>query len=297
MPYSLNPHIPKVRAKAVMLVVKHGWSIRQVARHIGVAPSTVCRWMEYAPAAGTVHTIPTRSSRPLHSPNAVDESIVDRIIEIRMQRGRCAEVIHAQLKREGMLVSLSTVKRTLDRRGLTKKKSKWKKYHLSGERPIPKAPGILLQMDTVHIWKHRYDRLYIFTLIDLYSRWAYAHASPTLSAATAYKVCSTAQYLAPFHFSCIQSDHGPEFSSFFTTMLQSKNIRHRHSRVRQPNDNAHIERFNRTIQDELKTQIIQYKSNITKLNVEIMHYLHYYNTQRLHLGINLKTPNEMLQSS
>jgi transposase InsO family protein len=40
------------------------------------------------------------------------------------------------------------------------------------------------------------------------------------------------------------------FSTRFTHLLKRKNMSHGHSRVRQANDNAHVERFNRTPQDE-----------------------------------------------
>jgi len=36
----------------------------------------------------------------------------------------------------------------------------------------------------------------------------------------------------------------------YETRLESKRIKIRHTRLGKPNDNAHIERFNRTIQEE-----------------------------------------------
>lgn len=297
MSYTTNPHIAKVRARAVFLVKKEGWSMRKVARYIGVEPSTVSRWVKAAPDhAGAIYAIPTKSSRPKTSPNKIDSDIEKRIIEIRLARGRCAEVIHAELAREQLLVSLSTVKRVLDRYGLRKKKSPWKKYHLSGERPIPENPGNLLQMDSIHITKQRgvYDRIYIVTLIDVYSRWTYAKAFERISTHAAVQTAYTAQALSCFSFQCIQTDNGPEFTKYFTTMVESKGMQHRHTRVRKPNDNAHIERFNRTIQDEMKTDILKYRNNIPWLNRSINEYLKYYNTERLHMGLGYQTPQEIL---
>ena len=48
----------------------------------------------------------------------------------------------------------------------------------------------------------------------------------------------------------MQSDNGLEFSEHFAQRLKSNNIALRHTRLGRPNDNAHIERFNRTIQEE-----------------------------------------------
>ena len=141
------------------------------------------------------------------------------------------------------------------------------------------------------------QRIYIFTLIDVCSRWAYARASARLSAHLLLEFVREAQQKSGFQFLCIQSDHGPEFTGHFTTFVQADGVRHRHTRVRQPNDNAHIERFNRTIQEEMRSEILRYRSNISLLNQEIRKYLVYYNEERLHMGLDYKTPSQVLRSS
>lgn len=296
MPYTLNPYLPRVRAVAVRYVRERGWTMRKTARYLGVQPSSVSRWLARAPD-GPVHAIPTASSRPYASPRAIDPSIVERIRAVRMQRGRCAEVVHAQLAREGTIVSLSTVKRTLVREGLLRTRSPWKHLHQSGERPTINNAGDLVEVDSIHLMTSHTTRTYIITLIDCCSRWAFARAVPRITAPAAVRVVGQARSAASFPFACIQSDHGSEFSTHFTRKLLVWKIRHRHSRVRQPNDNAHIERFNRTIQDELHTDILRYRDNLRKLNASLADYLAYYNTQRLHLGLGCQTPEEVLQRS
>lgn len=296
MAYTTNPHIGKVRAKAVQLVKYQGWSRRAVARHLGVAHSTIVRWTQKAPLDMTnMHKIETESSRPHTSPNRIAAEIEERIVSLRLERGRCAEVIHAQLLRDSMVCSLSTVKRILDRRGLVQKRSKWKKTFQSGERPQAHVPGQFLQMDTVHIMQTKEKRMYIFTMVDVYSRWAYARATHELSALRALRMVYQAQQIAQFPFQCIQSDHGPEFGRRFTQRMEYLGIRHRHSRVRKPNDNAHVERFNRTIQEEMHHDIMHYKLKLKTLNLRIGTYLEYYNNERLHLGINCQTPLEVVR--
>ena len=296
MPYTQNPHMPKVRAKAVDLVKIYGWSTREVSRHIGVHHSTVSRWVKASPDF-RVFKIPTKSSKPHSSPNKISKKIEDRIVEIRLDRKRCAQVIHAQMIQEGYQVSESTVKRVLKRRGLIEKRSKWKKYHLSGERPKAEKPGVLVQTDSIHIMQTKKERMYIFTLIDCFSRWANAKASGKINSQLAFNFYKESKQLAEFPFTCIQSDHGSEFSKHFTVFVQAEGVRHRHSRVRQPNDNAHIERFNRTIQEEMMDEIRRYKCNPKRLNREIKEYLKYYNNERLHMGIDFQTPTQVLQSS
>ena len=153
MPYTTNPHLPKVRRDTVLLV-RRGWSIRKAARYVGVNPGTVCRWVKKAPADGRL-VIPTQSSRPKTSPQTLPRQMIKAIIQQRQGRRRCGQVIHQELLRQGVKVSLSSVQRTLDRCGLLKKRSLWKRPHDATPRPIPAYSGALMQTDTVHIIAQR----------------------------------------------------------------------------------------------------------------------------------------------
>lgn len=293
MPYTTNPHIAKVRRDAVNLVKYRKWSMRRVALRYGIEPSTVSRWCKLPMATGW-SKLRTRSSRPKTSPNALKKEIVEAIIKKRIGRRRCGQVIHAELLREGILVSLPSVQRTLGRLGFLKKRSPWKRPHDATERPIVTHSGALIQVDTIHILLPNGQRLYIYTLIDLYSRWAYAEVVDKISANGSVIFVRRAQKTSPFKFEMIQTDHGSEFSTWFTHGLKTKEVNHRHSRVRRSNDNAHIERFNRTIQEECLDHTANTLNNFKK---EIPIYLKYYNTERLHMGINYQTPQEVLRSS
>src|SRR3989344_9020241 len=48
MPYTTNPHLPRLRMEAAQLVLRQGWSTRQVARYTGFDQSTVVRWVAKA---------------------------------------------------------------------------------------------------------------------------------------------------------------------------------------------------------------------------------------------------------
>jgi transposase InsO family protein len=149
-------------------------------------------------------------------------------------------------------------------------------------------------VDTIHILLPNGERLYVYTMIDLYSRWAYAEVTERIGAEWSIRFARRASLASPFRFEMIQTDHGSEFSTWFTHGLLGMKIEHRHSRVRQSNDNAHIERFNRTIQEECLDHTAHTLTNFKK---EIPKYLTYYNTERLHMGINYQTPLEVLRRS
>ncbi len=289
MSYSKNPNLPKVRVEAVKMV-RSGQSTRAEARHFGFAQSTIVKWNKKVPPnTYQYRVIPTESSRPKHHPNELDDEIVRQILEYRHATRRGAEFIHFMLHRDGVAVSLSSVKRTLSRHGLTKY-SKWKKWHKSTPRPSPETPGSLVETDTIHDGRKDGSQLYIYTLIDVHSRWAYAHPTKRISVAGGARFALAAQRAAPFVFETVQTDHGPEFSKWFTKKLAEQNIEHRYTRVRKPNDNAHIERFNRTIQEEC---IFRLPRKLTVWEKEIPQYLHYYNHERPHMGIDWLTPVDL----
>jgi transposase InsO family protein len=217
---------------------------------------------------------------------------VEAIIVQREKRGRCAEIVHRELRSQGIEVSLSSVKRTLKRQGLIKKRSPWKRWHFTASRPLAKNPGDLVQIDTIHVIVGQ-QRFYVYTLIDIASRWAYAKVFLRINTHNSLKFIKEAQRKAGFSFKMIQSDHGSEFSAWFTEHLGKLGVSHRHSRVRKANDNGHVERFNRTLQEECLNRLI--KSPIIYQQA-INEYLPYYNSERLHLGINFKTPLEVVLS-
>lgn len=293
MPYTSNPNLPRVRAEAVKMV-RSGQSTRAVARHFGFSQSAIVKWCRKVPEnVYQYRVIPTESSRPRHHPHEIDESIVQRILELRRDTRRGAEFIHVLLERDGVAVSLSSVKRTLSRHGLTKY-GKWKKWHQSTPRPLPEAPGLLVETDTIHDGRKDGTELYIYTLIDVHSRWAYAQPDKKISVAGGALFANHAQDAAPFHFQTVQTDHGPEFSKWFTKKLAERNTNHRYTRVRKPNDNAHIERFNRTIQEEC---ILRLPRRLEVWQREIPEYIRYYNCERPHMGLDWLTPAEQLQKS
>ena len=292
MAYTTNPNIPRVRGHAVEMV-RRGFSTRTVARHFGFSQSAIVKWCAKAKKRG-YGAIPTKSSRPQTSPHALSRDIVSAIISERVGRRRCAEHVYYALKNRGVAASLSSVKRTLERCQLTKKRSLWKRPHDATARPLPAHAGALLQADTVHVIAPDGSRIYVYTLIDLYSRWAYAEVAERIGADASTRLITRARNAAPFRFEMVQTDHGSEFSTWFTHSLWRMGVKHRHSRVRQSNDNAHVERFNRTIQEECLDRTTH---TIPAFKKALDEYLPYYNTERTHMGINYQIPSQLIPSS
>lgn len=288
MPYTTNEKMPRIRREAARLVGQ-GWSARKVGRYFGFHHTAVMRWVRIARRIG-YHPISTKSSMPHSHPRRTNENIEKEVVHLRIETKRCTEAIHLMLKLKGIKVSKNTVHRILDRRGLLKKRNKRKWCHPRVERPKVVKSGDLVEIDTIHRMIDEKKRLYVFSLLDVHSRSAYAKAYAKMNGRTSIKFVREAQRQSSFKFSMIQSDHGPEFSSWFVQRIKKD---HRFTRLGKPNDNAHIERFNRTIQEECLDKL---PNDVRKINCALKKYLRYYNTERIHLSINT-TPHQVVLRS
>lgn len=296
MAYSSNPLLPKARVWAIKLVIQEDLPLLVAARRAGIHRVTLWRWLKRWQESGydTRHKyLPTVSSRPKRPAGCLSKVVVERIVYWRQRTGRCAAMVHAHCKREGTVVSLASVKRVLKRLGLLRPVSKWKRYRKSVPRPPVTNPGTLVQTDTIHlVHPLTKQRVYLYTLIDLYSRWAYVEYHEHLSQKLSLAFLARGQAWAGFKFQCVQADNGPEFGIWLKDMLASRGTTLRHSRVRKPNDNAHIERFNRTIQEEC---LLSRHPQSETIHQKLFGWLAYYNEERLHSGIQYRTPAEMLR--
>lgn len=285
MAYTTNEKVGKVRIAAIRMMAG-GKSSREVARYFGYNQSTIARWYQRRHEAWHQRELPTRSSRPHSSPRHTPRDIEGLIIAKRKELKRCAEVVYQSLRRDGIAVSVSTVKRVLNRYGMLKKRSPWKKTRRYPIRPDIAFQGDLVEFDTIHLVDKYNKRSYVYTAIDVYSRYGFAVCSKKATCAATLTFLKQCRSYFPFEIRCIQTDNGSEFGKWFTDHC---NCVHRHNHPRSPNENGHLERFNRTIQEEMPRHNL-----CLTIPKDVSQYLRHYNHERLHMGINYKTPTEML---
>lgn len=266
-------------------MVRGGKNTREVARHFGYSQSAIAKWCKKAPG-WDAKRIETRVSRPKSHPNSLSKEKIAAIIKARVDHNRCSEVVHEYLKRDGVDVSLSSVKRTLKRFRLLKTRSPWKKKRRYPPRPEAEKPWDLVQFDTVHLGPPG-SRSYVYTALDVYSRYGFAMVSDKANCLVSVKFFR--QVTRQFQIRTVQTDNGPEFGLFFTDAVKRAGAYHRHIHPRSPNENGHLERFNRTLQEETLAWGEGLSSDA------ISKFITHYNEKRLHMGLKFKTPAEALK--
>ena len=173
---------------------------------------------------------------------------------------------------------------------------------------IKERMGQLGHVDCHHlgraIIRGQSQKLYLVCLLDDHSRLAWAEVTHDVTALTvmfaAMKCISVLQGEYGIRFEEIISDNGPEFGQKqsqsknnhpFERLLIELGIVHRYTRPYRPQTNGKVERFWRTLREDLIEETDF--DTIEELKDELMQYMLYYNQQRPHQGINGKTPAEM----
>ena len=110
------------------------------------------------------------STQPKTSPKETPIRLKELVIEKRKVTKLCAKKIHWKLKKDGVLVPISTIGKILKDEGLVKKyrMKKIKYKHVKVER----QPGELVEIDVKHVPGPIKGRKYHqYTAIDTASRW------------------------------------------------------------------------------------------------------------------------------
>lgn len=319
MSYCTGKNIEIARGKAVKMLVLEKKPVGAVADRFGVHRSNIWRWYQkwkkinnhiqlnnlvrrqYLGVSPYKYEIckwriGSEPSAPKH-PHRLSSELVELVLNVRDQIRRCAEVVWHYINVNLCIkISLSSVRRILKRHSRLEKYRKHKNKPYKGiSRPKILSPGDLVEIDTIHLFNPiGKQKRYIYTIVDLYSRMAYARAYKELKPIHSLDTILEAEQYFGFNFKMVQSDNGLEFARYFETKLEAKGIQIRHTRLGRPNDNAHIERFNRTIQEECTGSYYLESESLKKLDNKILGYIDFYNYKRIHLGIGYRTPAGML---
>jgi putative transposase len=219
-----------------------------------------------------------------HKIDPISTSTVGRVIN-RLKKSRSIPITKPSQK-----VYLDARAGKLRVRIIKKQKKKRRKDY------VPDKPGDLVQIDTVEI---RIDgmRRFIISAIDITSRFTFSLGYKQLNSRNAKDFLSKLQTVSPFVIKHIQSDNGLEFHGEFQDTLELQNIIQFFNYPRSPKMNAYIERYNRTIQEEFAYHnLTNMGYDMEQFNKDLIDYLMYYNFQRPHIGIDMKSPIQYLQS-
>lgn len=177
---------------------------------------------------------------------------------------------------------------------------------------IKERMGELGHIDCHHLGKNiirgKVQKLYLVCLLDDHSRLAWVEVTEDVTSLTV--MFATLKCINMLHdeyqikFEEILSDNGPEFGQRtskskmqhpFERMLIELGIKHRYTRPYRPQTNGKVERFWKTLKEDL-LEGTDFDS-LEELKDEVLQYMCYYNHERPHMGIEGKTPAAMAEKA
>ena len=231
--------------------------------------------------------------------------IIDKIKSIR-QRGYNRFEISRQLKKnDNIAISPSSAYRLMRKLGINQLNPIIKE---EVRRIIKMSAGELGHIDIHYVTGgtvkelSKNNRLYLLGIIDSYSRICWIEVIDSIKsinvAFAAMDIMMRLKERYDIEFKEMMSDNGSEFASKnnpdhpFEKMLTFYNIKHRYTKPFSPKTNGKIERFWKTIEEELLSG--EQFETLEDFKRHILGYNLYYNEHRIHQGINNKMPVEMV---
>lgn len=281
--------------KILSTLKANGGDYVQTAKELGIHKSTVYRWKKRSYAFGrqNINGVRRKSTRPHNVRYILTTEEKRLIIEVRKKRGCTAEKIKHILK---LKVHHRTIHRFLKRAGYVREYGYHRRprfqdtFHMHAKNTHTVG---YLQMD-VKVVTPELSGLpwtcFEYAVIDIFSRYKEAVILNQLDQDGSMVALLEILPKLPFKVVFIQTDNGLEFQKKFQNLLRGMNIRHHLIHKSTPNENAVIERSFRTDEEEFYFRIEKRPKHYDELRDLLREFLHYYNHERLHMGINFKTP-------
>lgn len=209
-------------------------------------------------------------------------------------------------KNGSRLVSPSGVYNIIKRSGMNVLRTETKELK---RKIIQEKPGELGHIDCHYIKKDLIGdgkkQYYLVCVIDGYSRIAWAEVVEDIKSLTVMfatmRLFNALKANYQIKFEKVLTDNGAEFASRnntkqhpFERMLLEVGVSHKYTRPYRPQTNGKVERFWRTIKDDL-LESGGFES-VAKLEEELFKYMIYYNEIRPHQSLNGKTPLSTLEN-
>jgi transposase InsO family protein len=259
---------------------------------------------------------------PIHKthPQTTPEAVVEQILALSLAHPAWGCVrLSAHLKLAGIAVSSPTIQDILIRADMGRKFARllqleeqvategleltpeqtqavekgnpcYRERHVESSRP-----GELLAADTYSVGKFNgIGKVYLHTVVDTYGSYAFGflHTSKLPAAAVAVVHNEVLPFYAErgLPVSAILTDNGREFCGTaahpYELYLALNDLEHRRTKVRHPQTNGFVERFQLTIKEEFFGVTLRETlyDSVEALQAALDTWLAYYTTERPHLG-------------
>lgn len=299
-------NIKEERFRWIKPILEKEISIKNLVKVCPYSERSLKRWLKDFRIKG-MEALEPKSTRPKTAPNETPIWIKERAIALRKETNLCAQKLHWRLKKQGLIVPVSTIGKILKDENLVRKyrvrKIKYK--YIKAER----KPGELVEIDVKYVpGCVRGRRYYQYTAIDTASKWRHLEVYDDQTNFHSILFLQKIIEIFPHKIQAIKTDNGSIFTNFYTSMTKRSdmtvktvhaldqfcakhNIIHYLIDPGKPAQNGTVERSHREDQKFYDRNIFK---NIIDLENKIRIWNEEYNNLE-HCSLNGKTPLEMLQ--
>lgn len=270
-----------------------------LCREYGITRRTGMKWKARYEAQ---EPLSDRSRRPNSSPTRTPEAVERRILELRTENpGWGAKTLRKVLENQGEqnLPCVKTVNNILHRHGCISPEESQKRQPFT--RYEKEKCNMMWQTDFKGEFRMEDNNYcYPLTIIDDHSRFSIKIA-PRLSTKNVVIPVFTEVFHEYGLPDSILSDNGSQFAGFrkgytqFERWLMELDILPIHGRIKHPQTQGKIERFHRTMKQELLNHISI--SNIDDAEVQFGDWREKYNNIRPHEALGMRTPGQVYIAS
>ena len=311
--YVARQHWPDLSPEAIRRLrliewhLSHGQNVSKTCRHFTIGRQTFSTWWQrYNPK--DLRSLEDRSSRPKHCRQATWTE--EEVLAVRRLRerfpfwGKLKLVV--LLLREGLTLSASRVGRILaylkqtrqlkePLRRSSARRRQWKRQYATRKPKSyeARAPGDIVQIDTMDVRPEPGIVLKQFTTVDVVSRWSVPTIASNATARLASRALDDLIARSPFAIKAIQVDGGSEFMAEFEDACQQKGILLFELPPRSPKLNGRVERANRTYREEFY-DCSDATPTVAGFAHDLRRWEHTYNHIRPHQALGYLTPAQFL---
>lgn len=304
----------KAKQRTKILAFWERFGDEAVKEAFGVSRRTLFRWQKSLDnSLGKLEGLNPKSTAPNNRRKRhVPEEIEKRIIELRTLHPRLGkDKVCAILKREAYGKSISTVGRIISDLKQRRLLPYPRKLTVSGKTGRLIESGIkqyrkklrrpkgyrVLEVDTVVRFIDGKKR-YIVTGIDTEKRTAFAACYTNHGSLSASDFLIKCQAVLPDCPKAVQTDNGSEFALHFDRASKQLKFERFHTYPRSPKMNAHVERFNRTLNEEfLRYHRALMRDDVSAFNEKLIDWLLWYNGERPHHSLGLLSPFQAMMKA
>lgn len=245
------------RLKFLVRVAQQVERMSGLCREFGISRQTGHHWLRRYREVGRLSDVQEMSRRPHHSPDRIAPELEEQVVSLREKYGWGARKLQVLLGQEGRRLSVTTINRVIRRNGLLRKEDSHPPAVKRFER---EQPNELWQMDFKGPMEGTVGKCLPLSILDDHSRYAvglYPLAGTKAEPVWGCLAKTFERYGVP---EAMLMDHGVPWwgtsNGYGLTVVSVRLIRQGvnliYGRIRHPQTQGKVERFNRTVQDAIR---------------------------------------------